>query len=273
VYGALLLLQTVIFWVLPSGDAHYRFLYCANAALLLYVAVKTSLFEWDSHAVPVLGLILALTLIRIAPIVIVHREVKRFRAMDPQLYEALNEQVGDEENGESGEPKPELTFWQLAAVLRPYFWPSDGADSAFMNRLRSCSTWFCVGASKACSITAPLFLAVALNALADDNLHKTYFNAGIYVTLLFAASFFKEMQSLVYLKVKQQAYIEIAQHTFAHLHTLSLQWHLKKKTGGVLRSMDRYVRVHRPWRTTVIIPSIAGVRKVPTRSLRISFYI
>lgn len=40
-------------------------------------------------------------------------------------------------------------------------------------------------------------------------------------------------------RVKQQAYIEIAEQSFAHLHTLSLQWHLKKKMGNVVRSMDR----------------------------------
>lgn len=39
--------------------------------------------------------------------------------------------------------------------------------------------------------------------------------------------------------MKQQAYIEIAEQSFAHLHTLSLQWHLKKKMGNVVRSMDR----------------------------------
>lgn len=40
-------------------------------------------------------------------------------------------------------------------------------------------------------------------------------------------------------RVKKQAYIEIAEQSFAHLHTLSLQWHLKKKMGNVVRSMDR----------------------------------
>lgn len=46
---------------------------------------------------------------------------------------------------------------------------------------------------------------------------------------------------MVYLKVKQTAYVEIAEETFRHLHTLSLEWHLKKKMGNVLRSMDRGV--------------------------------
>jgi ABC-type transport system involved in Fe-S cluster assembly fused permease/ATPase subunit len=39
--------------------------------------------------------------------------------------------------------------------------------------------------------------------------------------------------------VKQNAFAQVAQFTFRHLHNLSLQWHLQKKMGNVLRSMDR----------------------------------
>ena len=48
-----------------------------------------------------------------------------------------------------------------------------------------------------------------------------------------------EMQSIVYLKVKQQANIQLAVQAFSHLHKLSLNWHLSKKMGNVIRSMDR----------------------------------
>ncbi|CAJ1411230.1 unnamed protein product [Effrenium voratum] len=51
-----------------------------------------------------------------------------------------------------------------------------------------------------------------------------------------------EAQSLVYIKVQQAAYIEIADNTFAHLHSLSLDWHLRKKMGNVIRSMDRGIQ-------------------------------
>jgi hypothetical protein len=37
----------------------------------------------------------------------------------------------------------------------------------------------------------------------------------------------------------QAAYHEIAVRTFAHLHSLSLQWHISKRSGVVLRAMDR----------------------------------
>lgn len=39
--------------------------------------------------------------------------------------------------------------------------------------------------------------------------------------------------------MKQEAFAQVAEHTFRHLHSLSLQWHLKKQMGNVLRSMDR----------------------------------
>lgn len=47
------------------------------------------------------------------------------------------------------------------------------------------------------------------------------------------------MQSIVYLKVKQQANIQLAVHAFSQIHSLSLNWHLSKKIGNVIRSMDR----------------------------------
>lgn len=49
----------------------------------------------------------------------------------------------------------------------------------------------------------------------------------------------KQGQNAVYLRVKQEAFAQIARMTFTHLHSLSLQWHLKKQMGNVLRSMDR----------------------------------
>jgi ABC-type transport system involved in Fe-S cluster assembly fused permease/ATPase subunit len=47
------------------------------------------------------------------------------------------------------------------------------------------------------------------------------------------------MQSMIYLKVKQQANIQLAEQAFTHIHELSMNWHLSKKMGNVIRSMDR----------------------------------
>jgi len=50
---------------------------------------------------------------------------------------------------------------------------------------------------------------------------------------------FKECQGLLYLFVAQAAFVELSEVTFEHLHNLSLDWHLQKKLGQTIRSMDR----------------------------------
>jgi ABC-type transport system involved in Fe-S cluster assembly fused permease/ATPase subunit len=85
----------------------------------------------------------------------------------------------------------------------------------------------------------PIYLGRATTALAQLDYTATIQNTVIYVTLNFAGSFFKECQSLVYLKVAQAAFVQLSEVSFRHLHSLSLDWHLKKKLGEVMRSLDR----------------------------------
>ena len=135
--------------------------------------------------------------------------------------------------------KKALSLWELLVVLRPFFWPNEGSDGAFINRARAMGTWVVVGGSKVCSLLSPYYLSSATNQLVAGN-YKTAAVAMIAFSLLrFAAQFLREMQSILYIKVKQQASIELQELTFAHLHSLSLNWHLTKKTGSVMKSMDR----------------------------------
>lgn len=134
-----------------------------------------------------------------------------------------------------------LTIFDIIRVLIPYFWPAEGSDGALINRIRSTSTWMMVALSKTCSLLAPIYLSYSADALIS---HK-YVNAAeymiVFALLRFLSSLFKELQAIVYIKVKQQASIELQDTTFAHIHSLSLQWHLTKKTGSVIKSMDRGV--------------------------------
>jgi len=159
--------------------------------------------------------------------------MKGQRSQEMNVYEKL-------EGGQKEEaPKKGLTFCQLMVVLKPYFWPSAGTDGACLNRLRTTSTWVMVILSKASNLLAPIYLSIATNALTNHELPKTFFNIGLYCALKLASSIFKELQGIIYLKVKQQASIQLAEQTFSHLHSLSLNWHLSKKIGNVVRAMDR----------------------------------
>ncbi|KAF4715120.1 hypothetical protein FOZ62_014080, partial [Perkinsus olseni] len=64
----------------------------------------------------------------------------------------------------------------------------------------------------------------------------------LYALLTALSKSLKEAQSLMYISVQQSAYVEIANLTFKHLHELSLDWHIRKKTGNTVRSFTRGVQ-------------------------------
>jgi len=130
--------------------------------------------------------------------------------------------------------KKTLSFLQLMKVMRPYFWPN-----GFGNKCRVVVTFVATGGAKACNVLAPIYIGLA----SEEVLNRTFptTNLVLYATLKFLSVFFRELQRVVYLGVKQQAFGEISTETFTHLHSLSLDWHLRKKMGSVLRIMDRGV--------------------------------
>lgn len=119
-------------------------------------------------------------------------------------------------------------------MLRPYFWP-DGV----LNKIRAITTWICVLTSKGCGLISPLFLGWATTALAHADYRLTIYYSCLYCLVSFIGTTLKECQSLVYLKVAQAAFVQLSRTAFGHLHSLSLDWHLRKKLGETLRAMDR----------------------------------
>lgn len=135
--------------------------------------------------------------------------------------------------------KARLSTRSILIVLKPYFWPDATATSATLNRIRAVSTWVFVVASKACGLLAPIYIGRASTELTRWNWEECILNVVWFSLLTFASAFLKEAQSLVYLKVAQVAFVQLAEISFSHLHGLSLDWHLRKKLGEVLRGMSR----------------------------------
>lgn len=138
--------------------------------------------------------------------------------------------------------KAHLNKRAILRILKPYFWPASTASSATINRIRAILTWVFVASSKACSLTAPIFLGKASTDLSRFQYTDCAKNAIFYALLQFSSSAFKEGQGLIYLKVAQTAFVELSEVSFSHLHSLSLDWHLQKKLGEVIRSMDRGIQ-------------------------------
>jgi ATP-binding cassette, subfamily B, heavy metal transporter len=145
-----------------------------------------------------------------------------------------------EQQTENKSQQKRLSKTAIFTLLKPYVWPDKTLDSdATSNRIRAMATWVFVISSKICNIFAPMILGWASTALAHENYGECIKYSIIYAMIGFFGAAFKEGQSLVYLKVAQAAFVQLAETTFAHIHSLSLDWHLQKKLGQVIRSMDR----------------------------------
>jgi len=124
---------------------------------------------------------------------------------------------------------------------------------------------FAVGAlaltlcGKACNFVGPLFLRAAVDGLAGavagggggggappvPTVGGWALAPGAavlaYVAARFGSTAFSQAQSLTWQVVSLATTRHFSVVTFAHLHDLSLSWHLHRRTGEVLRVMDRGV--------------------------------
>jgi hypothetical protein len=137
--------------------------------------------------------------------------------------------------GAEGDDK-EIGLIDFFRVLRPYFWPR-----GLCNRMRALSTYALVAVSKCANVIAPIFIGRSMQHLHEGSEDLAIAPLAGYCSLLLLSACAKNCQSIVYQDVKLAAYREIASETFCHVHSLSLQWHLSKKMGTELRSMDRGV--------------------------------
>ena len=63
-----------------------------------------------------------------------------------------------------------------------------------------------------------------------------------YGLLRLSTSLFTELREFFFVKVTQAATRTLALKTFRHLHSLSLRYHLDRRTGAVTREIDQGIR-------------------------------
>lgn len=89
---------------------------------------------------------------------------------------------------------------------------------------------------------APIFIGKAAGKLASTDYSEAIQHVITYVMLILGTNVLKECQSLIYLRVAQAAFVQLSEDSFKHLHSLSLDWHLRKKLGETIRKMDRGIQ-------------------------------
>ncbi|EQC42217.1 hypothetical protein SDRG_01055 [Saprolegnia diclina VS20] len=147
----------------------------------------------------------------------------------------------------------DVPLTELGVLIKPYFWPKD----SWALRLRAITSVSLVGASRAFRVLAPLYLKEATNELIATA-EVPVAAIATYVGFLFLSNSSKQLQTFLYLRVMQSAYKEVSAKVFTHLHAMSMHFHLTKKTGKVMRVLDRGID------STDSVVNVLFFRLVPT---------
>jgi ATP-binding cassette, subfamily B, heavy metal transporter len=127
--------------------------------------------------------------------------------------------------------------WATLRTLLPYLWRYRG---------RVLFAVGCLIAAKLAVVGVPILLKHIVDALAGLPTGAVLavpvaLIAG-YGLLRLATSLFTELREFFFVKVTQAAVHTLALQTFRHLHSLSLRYHLQRRTGSVTREVDHGIR-------------------------------
>jgi ABC-type transport system involved in Fe-S cluster assembly fused permease/ATPase subunit len=111
-------------------------------------------------------------------------------------------------------------------------------------RFRVVISIFCLVLANLATVISPLFFNYAVNGLARKPpaviaLGVVLSLIGAYVLARIMMQVFAQVRDGVFAKVQYHALREVGVATFAHMHTLSLRFHLERKTGGLSRVIER----------------------------------
>lgn len=132
-------------------------------------------------------------------------------------------------------PLAELHGWQTIKRLLPYLWQWRG---------RVLFALACLIAAKIANVAVPLVFKDIVDGFtrAAQALAAPLALIAAYGVLRFSVALFTELRELFFSRVTQRAVRTISLQVFAHLHSLSLRFHLERQTGGLTRDIERGTR-------------------------------
>jgi ATP-binding cassette subfamily B protein len=136
---------------------------------------------------------------------------------------------------EDGSGAPSLRpLW----TLMPYLWPRDRGL-----KLRVFVSILCLVLAIIATTIFPIVMGEITNELArtpaEIAMATTFALVGAYVLARIMMQAFAQLRDGIFAKVQYAAMREVGVKTFAHVHTLSLRFHLERKTGGLSRVIER----------------------------------
>jgi ATP-binding cassette subfamily B protein len=147
----------------------------------------------------------------------------------------------------AGDAQPGRKAHGFAVIRRvlPFLWKEEGID---VKRRVLMALGF-LAAAKLANVLTPLFFKMAVDTLGEQGIEERALLLSIPIWLVLAYGFsrfghilFNQLRDAVFTVVAQRGLRRLALQTFAHVHALSLRYHLERKTGGLSRVIERGVK-------------------------------
>jgi ATP-binding cassette subfamily B protein len=134
-------------------------------------------------------------------------------------------------------PEPGRSAWTTVRMLLPYLWAY---------KARAVFAVLCLVAAKLAVVGVPVLLKHIVDRLSvppGSSVALVPIALIVaYGALRLATSVFTELREFFFARVTQSAVRTLALNTFRHLHSLSLRFHLERRTGAVTREIDHGIR-------------------------------
>ncbi len=126
--------------------------------------------------------------------------------------------------------------WHNLRSMLPYLWEFRG---------RALFALLCLVLAKVANVGVPLALKGIVDALEKQPGRVLVLPVALlagYGLLKLSASLFNELRDIVFAKVRYRAMRRLSTRVLAHLHELSLRFHLERQTGAISRDLERGTR-------------------------------
>lgn len=134
-------------------------------------------------------------------------------------------------------------LWKKTKMLWPFLWP---ADRGLQVKVVVC--FLILAAGRVINVLVPYMYKIIVNHMTPGNgaITDPWHLILIYVALRFlqgggtgGIGLLSNIKAFLWIKIQQFTGRTLQVRLFAHLHSLSLSWHLNRKTGEVIRMVDR----------------------------------
>lgn len=139
---------------------------------------------------------------------------------------------------------PSTSWWEYLSgysLFFPYLWPSKSRRLQIVVMI----CFILLVAQRVINVLVPIQVGLIVGELTNgegNSFHVPWFQIFLYVVFRWlqgGQGLLSSMRSTLWIPVSQYSYMELSTAAFEHVHGLSLDFHLGKKTGEVLSALSK----------------------------------